>query len=141
MNGPLRKRYLSINFRNQNLRCFYWNKNAQWGKSPFTVAFNFCLQLHFRNRFYRTFFFNKCYVQILIVFCIKTEIKLSNEFYPILWLCTWGGFKYVFVRQWVVKWLAWSRGGVWPGKNHKYFKKRKLNIEFQIFFLFNSLLQ
>ena len=46
---PLRKRYLSINFRNQNLRCFYWNKNAQWGKSPFTVAFNFCLQLHFRK--------------------------------------------------------------------------------------------
>ena len=98
------------------------------------------LNCTFENQFYRTFFFNKCYVQILIVFCIKTEIKLSNEFYPILWLCTWGGFKYVFVRQWVVKWLAWSRGGVWPGKNHKYFKKRKLNIEFQIFFPFNILL-
>ena len=33
------------------------------------------------------------------------------------------------------------RGGVWPGKNHKYFKKRKLNIEFQIFFSFNISLQ
>ena len=28
------------------------------------------------------------------------------------------------------------RGGVWPGKNHKYFIKRKLNIEFQICFFF-----
>ena len=34
-----------------------------------------------------------------------------------------------------------NRGGVWPGKNHKYFKKRKLNLEFQIFLLFNILLQ
>ena len=33
------------------------------------------------------------------------------------------------------------RGGVWPGKNHKYFRKRKLYIEFQIFFLFDILLQ
>ena len=23
-----------------------------------------------------------------------------------------------------------TRGEVWPGKNHKYFKKRKLDIEF-----------
>ena len=34
-----------------------------------------------------------------------------------------------------------ARSGVWPGKNHKYFKKHKLNIEFQIFFPFNILLQ
>ena len=34
-----------------------------------------------------------------------------------------------------------NRGGVWPGKNHKYFKKRELDIEFQIFFLFNILAQ
>ena len=33
------------------------------------------------------------------------------------------------------------RGGVWPGKNHKYFKKRTLDIDFQIFFLFDILLQ
>ena len=33
------------------------------------------------------------------------------------------------------------RGEYQPGKNHKYFKKRKLNIEFQIFFSFNILLQ
>ena len=33
------------------------------------------------------------------------------------------------------------RGGVWPGNNHKCFKKHKLNIEFLIFFLFNILLQ
>ena len=33
-----------------------------------------------------------------------------------------------------------SRGGVWPGKNYKYFKKRKLNNEFQSFFLINILL-
>ena len=32
------------------------------------------------------------------------------------------------------------RAVVWPGKNHKYFKKRKLNNEFQSFFLFNILL-
>ena len=37
--------------------------------------------------------------------------------------------------------LLLHRGGVWPGKNHKYFKKHKLDIEFQIFFLFNILLQ
>ena len=29
-----------------------------------------------------------------------------------------------------------SRAGVWPGKNHKYFIKRKLNIEFEISFFF-----
>ena len=34
-----------------------------------------------------------------------------------------------------------SRAVVWPGKNHKYFKKHKLNIEFQSFFLFNILFQ
>ena len=34
-----------------------------------------------------------------------------------------------------------DRGGVWPSKNHKYFKKLKLDIEFQIFFLFSILLQ
>ena len=34
-----------------------------------------------------------------------------------------------------------NRGGVLSGKNHKYFKKRKLNIEFQIFFPFNILFQ
>ena len=34
-----------------------------------------------------------------------------------------------------------NRGGVWTGKNHKYFKKHKLHIEFQIFSLFNILLQ
>ena len=33
-----------------------------------------------------------------------------------------------------------DRAVVWPGKNHKYFKKRKLNNEFQSFFLFNILL-
>ena len=33
------------------------------------------------------------------------------------------------------------RGSVWHGKNHKYFKKHKLNIVFQIFFLFNILVQ
>ena len=33
-----------------------------------------------------------------------------------------------------------NRAVVWPGKNHKYFKKRKLNNEFQSFFLFNILL-
>ena len=33
------------------------------------------------------------------------------------------------------------RGGVWPGKNHKYFKKSNLDIEFQILFLFDILLQ
>ena len=33
------------------------------------------------------------------------------------------------------------RAVVWPGKNHKYFKKHRLNIEFQIFFPFNILLQ
>ena len=32
------------------------------------------------------------------------------------------------------------RAVIWPGKNHKYFKKRKLNNEFQFFFLFNILL-
>ena len=32
------------------------------------------------------------------------------------------------------------RAVVWPGKNHKYFKKHKLNNEFQSFFLFNILL-
>ena len=37
--------------------------------------------------------------------------------------------------------MAENRRSVWPGKNHKYFKKRKLDIEFQIFFLFNILLQ
>ena len=31
---------------------------------------------------------------------------------------------------------SWCRGGVWPGKNHKYFIKRKLDIKFQIFFSF-----
>ena len=36
---------------------------------------------------------------------------------------------------------ASSRGGVWPGKNHKYFKRRKLDIEFQIFFLFSIFFQ
>ena len=36
--------------------------------------------------------------------------------------------------------LIWIRVVVWPGKNHKYFKKRKLNNEFQSFFLFNILL-
>ena len=36
--------------------------------------------------------------------------------------------------------LLLHRGGVWPGKNHKYFKKHKLNIVFQIF-LFNILVQ
>ena len=34
-----------------------------------------------------------------------------------------------------------NRGGVWPGKNYKYFKKCKLDIEFQIFLFFNILLQ
>ena len=34
-----------------------------------------------------------------------------------------------------------NRGGVWPGKNHKYFIKRKLDIKFQIFFLFNIFIQ
>ena len=34
-----------------------------------------------------------------------------------------------------------GRDSVWPGKNHKYFKKCKLDIEFQIFFLFDILLQ
>ena len=29
-----------------------------------------------------------------------------------------------------------GRGGVWSGKNHKYFIKHKLDIEFQIFFFF-----
>ena len=32
------------------------------------------------------------------------------------------------------------RGSVWHGENHKYFKKRKLNIEFQFFFPFNIVL-
>ena len=36
--------------------------------------------------------------------------------------------------------LVAIRAVVWPGKNHKYFKKRKLNNEFQSFFLFNILL-
>ena len=45
-----------------------------------------------------------------------------------------------------IKWgihVDWSccRGGVWPCKNHKYVKKRKLDVEFQIFFLFDILLQ
>ena len=45
-----------------------------------------------------------------------------------------------------LSWTIWlrsklTRGGVWPGKNLKYFKKRKLKIEFQSFFLFNILLQ
>ena len=30
-----------------------------------------------------------------IAFCIKTETTLSKKFYSILWLCTWGGFKYI----------------------------------------------
>ena len=34
------------------------------------------------------------------------------------------------------EWNSQSRGGVWQCKNHKYFKKRKLDIEFQIFLLF-----
>ena len=38
-------------------------------------------------------------------------------------------------------WLVRHRGGVWPGKNHQYFKKHKLNIVFKIFFLFNILVQ
>ena len=32
-----------------------------------------------------------------------------------------------------------AKAVVWPGKNHKYFKKRKSNIEFQAFFLYNIL--
>ena len=39
------------------------------------------------------------------------------------------------MNDWIV-----NREVVWPGKNHKYFKKRKLEIEFQSFFLFNILL-
>ena len=34
-----------------------------------------------------------------------------------------------------------GRGGVWPGKNQKYFKKGKLAVEFQIFFSFDILLK
>ena len=36
--------------------------------------------------------------------------------------------------------VSTCRAVVWPGKNHKYFKKCKLNNEFQSFFLFNILL-
>ena len=36
--------------------------------------------------------------------------------------------------------LDLPRAVVWSGKNHKYLKKRKLNNEFQFFFLFNILL-
>ena len=74
------------------------------------------------------------------------EVK-ENEKIQVEWLCHMKGIGIVicldsFTATYVKNLAATFRfrRAFWPVKNHKYFKKHKLNNEFQSFFLFNILL-
>ena len=69
----------------------------------------------------------KFWLKLNKIWSCRIFIQLYDQFFSAQWI-----FKILLQLFWAIPII---RAVVWPGKNHKYFKKRKLYIQCQSFFL------